>query len=397
MIEIIKENCTGCGKCIKACPFGAIKVVDKIADIQEGCTLCGACVQICTFAAIEIERKAIEERDLSGYKDVWVFAETLDNQKIRSVTFELLSKGKELATDLTQNLCAVLLGRDVKGLCKDLAAYGAQKVYLAENEYLEQYTTDAFASVLSGLISKYQPNIVLYPATHLGRDLAPRVAATLEVGLTADCTGLSIQDGLLLQTRPAFGGNIMADIICLYTRPQMATVRPNVMKKCEPDYNLKSDIIAEKIELDPKSIRTVIKEKIKTSTPGTPKIDEADIIVSGGRGLGSKEGFGILQNLADILGGVVGASRVAIDCGWKPKSVQVGQSGITVSPKLYFACGISGAIQHLVGMRGSDVIVAINKNSNAPIFEFAKYGIAGDFSKIIPAITEEIKRVKAMK
>ena len=396
MIEINLELCTGCSKCVKSCPFAVITIVDKKAQIGDGCTACGACVQVCPEEAITIERK-VRDVDLSKFSGVWVFAETVENQKLRNVTFELLTKGAELASELGQELNAVLLGHNVESLVKDLAAYGAAKVYIVDHELLEQYNTDAYSSVIVGLISKYNPNILLFPATHLGRDLAPRIAATLELGLTADCTGLSILEGLLLQTRPAFGGNIMADIVCPYTRPQMATVRPNVMPKGEPDSSKTAEVVKEEISLSDKALRTKIREIIKTDVAGTKKIDEADCVISGGRGMCTEENFNKLEDLAKELDGVVGASRMIIDLGWRPKSVQVGQSGITVSPKLYFACGISGAIQHTVGMRGSDTIVAINKDPNAPIFQFSKYGIVGNCEEIIPLLIEEIKAKKAEK
>lgn len=394
MIEVDLEVCSGCQKCVKACPFAVITMVDKKAQIGDGCTMCGACVQVCPEEAITIERK-VRDVDLSKYSGIWVFAETVENSKFRNVTYELLTKGNELANELGQELFAVLLGHNVESLTKDLAAYGAKKVILVEHELLEQYNTDAFSSVITGLITKYNPNILLFPATHLGRDLAPRVAATLELGLTADCTGLSIKDGLLLQTRPAFGGNIMADILCPYTRPQMATVRPNVMPKSEPVEGQTVEVIKENVTLDPKGLRTKIREIIKTEIEGTKKIDEADCVISGGRGMCTEESFNKLEDLAKELDGVVGASRVVIDLGWRPKSVQVGQSGITVSPKLYFACGISGAIQHTVGMRGADTIVAINKDPHAPIFQFSKYGLVGDCNEIVPLLIEEIKARKA--
>lgn len=394
MIEVDLEACSGCQKCLKACPFAVITIIDKKARIGDGCTMCGACVQVCPEEAITIERK-VRDVDLSKFSGVWVFAETWENTKFRKVTFELLTKGAELASGVGQELCAVLLGDHVEPLVKELAAYGASKVYLAEHELLGQYNTDAYSSVITGLISKYSPNMLLFPATHLGRDLAPRVAATLELGLTADCTGLTIQDGLLLQTRPAFGGNIMADIICPYTRPQMASVRPNVMPMCEPDASRTAVVIKETVSLDPKGLRTKIREMIKTDIESTKKIDEADCVISGGRGMCTEENFNVLDDLAKELDGVVGASRMIIDLGWRPKSVQVGQSGTTVSPDLYFACGISGAIQHTVGMRGSDIIVAINKDPNAPIFEFAKYGLVGDCNEIIPTLIEEIRHRKA--
>lgn len=393
MIKALPEKCTGCGLCVKVCPFGAIKIVDKKAQILDTCTLCGACVQICSFNAIEIIRRKELREDLSAYKEVWVFAE-LRNNSIRPVTFELLSKAKELAKNINQECCALLLGSNVKHLCKELGAYGADKIYLAEHELLQEYSTDAYATIVVGLISKYKPNIVIYPATKMGRDLAPRVAASLELGLTADCTGLSIKDGLLLQTRPAFGGNVMADIISPFTRPQMATVRPNVMPKCEPDYTKEPNIIPVNVNLNEKIIRTVAKEIISIEKAPGKSVDEADIIVSGGRGVGSKEGFRILEALAEALDGAVGASRTVVDLGWMPKSAQVGQSGTTVSPKVYIACGISGAIQHLVGMKGSKIIIAVNKDPEAPIFNIANYGIVGDLHEVVPALIHAVKSLK---
>ncbi|MFX1517996.1 MAG: FAD-binding protein [Promethearchaeota archaeon] len=388
MITVKEELCNHCGSCVKACPFGAIKIINQIAVIGEECTLCGACVQVCKACAIEIERKE-KDIDFSRYKDIWVFVELKDG-KVRNVTYELLGKARQLADELGEKVCAIILGKDVKGLWTDLSSYGADKILVVEDDNLEEYYTDLFTSVLVGLIMKHEPNIVIYPATKIGRDLAPRVAATLEVGLTADCTGLSIQDGRLLQTRPAFGGNIMADIISV-TRPQMATVRPNVMKKSIPDKNRTTEIIEIPVKVDIKGVRTIIKETISMQTSDAVPLDEAEIIVSGGRGVGSKENFKIIEGLAAVLNAAVGASRSAVDLGWKPKSFQVGQSGTTVSPKIYIACGISGKIQHLVGMSGSDVIIAINKDPEAPIFNVADYGIVGDLNKVIPAFTEALK------
>ncbi|MFX1282603.1 MAG: FAD-binding protein [Promethearchaeota archaeon] len=389
MIKVKEELCNHCGSCVKACPFGAIKIINQIAVIGDECTLCGACVQVCKACAIEIERKE-KEIDVSRYKDIWVFVEIKDN-KLRNVTYELLGKARQLADELGEKVCAILLGKDIKRFCKDISAYGADKIFVAEDDILEQYYTDPFASVLVGLITKYEPNIVIYPATKIGRDLAPRVAASLQVGLTADCTGLSIQDGRLLQTRPAFGGNIMADIISV-TRPQMATVRPNVMKKGSPYKDKHTEIIETPVKIDIKGIRTVIKEIISMKSSDAVPLDEADIIVSGGRGIGSKENFKIIEELAEVLNAAVGASRSAVDLGWKPKSFQVGQSGTTVSPKIYIACGISGKIQHLVGMSGSDIIIAINKDPEAPIFNVANYGIVGDLNKVVPLLTEALRK-----
>lgn len=393
MINVDKEKCTGCGLCEKVCPFGAIIIVDKIAEIGDECTLCGACVDKCNVGAITIQRKKIEKIDLSIYQDVWIVAEIKDD-RIRNVSYELLGKAKELARELNQKACVLLIGNDIKKFVQEFSKRGANKIYVAENAALKDYYTETYSSVITGIISRYNPNIVLYPATISGRDLAPRVAATLQLGLTADCTGLSIRDGLLLQTRPAFGGNIMADIICPSTRPQMATVRPNVMEPAsiqDEDNNAEMIEIPVKIELQ--SLKVKVKEEIKdTAAECGISVCEADTIVSGGRGVGSKENFKLIEDLASVLNAAVGASRAAVDLGWIPKSQQVGQSGNTVSPKIYIACGISGTIQHMVGMKSSDIIIAINKDPNAAIFNIANYGIVGDLCEVVPLLTEALKQ-----
>jgi electron transfer flavoprotein alpha subunit/NAD-dependent dihydropyrimidine dehydrogenase PreA subunit len=395
MIEVL-DTCTGCGICVSHCPFGAIRIVEKKAQINEACTLCGACVKSCPFGAIEIKRKMVTSTDVSSYRGVWVFVEKHGDQ-LRNVTLELLSEGRKLANKLSEPLAALLLGHNVTDFIEPLSAYGADKIYVAEHEVLERYNSDGYADVLTGIIAKSKPAVVLFGATINGRDLAPRIAARLRIGLTADCTGLEIdEEGRLVQTRPAFGGNIMASILSR-TRPQMATVRPNVMKMGEPDWTREAEIERIKVTIDPKAIRAKVVDIVKEVAERAVNIEEADIIVSGGRGLGSPENFKLMRELAEALGGAVGASRPIVDSGWLPHHQQVGQTGKTVSPKLYVAVGISGAIQHLIGMQTSDIIIAINKDPEAPIFKVATLDVVGDLFKIVPALIEELRKVKKAK
>jgi electron transfer flavoprotein alpha subunit len=395
MIKVLDEKCIGCELCVKACPFGAITMSAKKAVIDLAkCNLCGACVEKCKFDAIVIQKKE-EKRviDLSSYKDVWVFCEQKKG-KVQSVSFELLGKGRELADKLSVDLCAVLLGDSMEKECQELISRGADKVFLVDSPKLRAYQDDPYTKVLTGLVAKYKPEIVLCGATTIGRSLISRVAVTLRTGLTADCTGLDIdpEERLLLQTRPAFGGNIMATIISPNTRPQMATVRHKVMKEAEPDPRRKGQIIKEEFSeetYDSRSKLIDIVEEIEE----TINLAEADIIVSGGRGVGSKENFSIIKELALVLNGAVGASRSAVDADWIPYSHQVGQTGKTVCPKVYIACGISGPIQHLIGMKSSDIIVAINKDPEAPIFSVATYGIVDDLFKIVPLLTQHFKKI----
>jgi len=378
--------------CEQTCPFGAIKIVEKIAVIGDECTLCGACVQVCITGAITIQRKKVDNIDFLQFRDVWIIAE-IKNNKIRNVSFELLGKANELADELKQDPCVILIGNNIKKFTKEFSNRGAKKIYVAEHEFLNDYYTETYTSIIIGLISKYKPNIVLYPATISGRDLAPRIASILGLGLTADCTELSIRDGRLLQTRPAFGGNIMADIISPNTRPQMATVRTNVMEAAAIKENNGAEIIETQVKINLKGLKLKIKEIVsKAPDEDEIPIEEADFIVSGGRGLGCQENFKILEDLAKVLKGAVGASRASVDLGWIPKSHQVGQSGKTVSPKIYIACGISGTIQHLVGMKSSDIIIAINKDPEAQIFNIANYGIVGDLYEVVPLLTEAFKK-----
>lgn len=331
---------------------------------------------------------------MNEYKDIWVFAEQRE-QRLMNVSLEVLGEAKKLADKKGVKACAVLIGYDVEKLADELIKYGADVVYTIDNLLLKNYTTEGYAKVMADLANDLKPEAILYGATYIGRDLAPRIASRLHTGLTADCTGLDIdENGLLLQIRPAFGGNLIATIICPERRPQMATVRPGVMKKAIKDEKRKGRIVKIQPNIKDSDIRTLIFDIVKEAKSKV-NIEEADIIVSGGRGLGGAEGFRIIEQLADVLGGVVGASRAAVDAGWISSDYQVGQTGKTVRPKLYIACGISGAIQHIAGMGNAKTIVAINKNPDSPIFKVADYGIVGDLFKVIPILIEEIKRIKS--
>ncbi|MDR2523591.1 MAG: electron transfer flavoprotein subunit alpha/FixB family protein [Synergistaceae bacterium] len=335
--------------------------------------------------------------NIKEYKGVFVFAQQVDN-KLAGVSFELLGKGRDLAKDLGCDVTAVLLGSGVEPLCASLTEYGADRVILVDDPALATYMTEPYAHALSEVLKKYKPEIVLYGATAIGRDLAPRVSARVHTGLTADCTGLDIEPETqhLLMTRPAFGGNIMATIICAEFRPQMATVRPGVMQRREPDAS--APLKVERFEVkDLASRANVDILDIVKKVSGKMDIQDAKILVSGGRGMGGPENFTILEALAKVLGGTISSSRAAVDAGWVEKDRQVGQTGKTVRPKLYIACGISGAIQHLAGMEESDLIVAINKDPGAPIFEVADFGLVGDLFKIVPLFTEAVKKAIAKK
>jgi len=389
----VKETCTGCGVCVRACPFGAIEVMEGKARIGDACTLCTVCVRSCPYHAITIERPAVPVERFADYKGIWVVAEH-EGGSLKSVSFELLGEGGRLAKKLGEELAAVLVGSDVADLVKPLGAYGADKIYLVEHKLLEPYTTDAYADVLAAVIARYKPSIVLFGATINGRDLAPRVAARLRVGLTADCTGLEIDnERRLVQIRPAFGGNIMASIIS-HSRPQMATVRPRVMKMPEPDETRNPKVERVEIHLDPITVRTKVLEKVRELTKPSEKIEEAQVIVSCGRGIGKQEELKHIYELADVLSAAVGGSRPIVDCGWLPHQQQVGQSGKTVSPKLYLAVGISGTIQHRIGMQSSDTIIAINKDPEAPIFNIVDLGVVGDLLQIVPRLIEQLRSLR---
>ena len=394
-IQIVEHKCTGCGNCIPICPFGCLELGEKKVVIKEGCTICGACQDVCPFEAISIEREpARETADIEKYEGVLVFAEQ-HRGKLRDCSLELLGAGQKLASTLHQELAAALLGSEVEPLCPALFAHGADKVYLVQAQELALYRTEPYAGALSAVLTRYRPSIVLFGATTTGRDLAPRIAARLRTGLTADCTGLEVEEktGLLLQIRPAFGGNIMATIKCASHRPQMATVRPKVMKKPIPDFTRRGEIVRIDGEVDSKSLPSRVLQVIE-ATDQIVNLEEAEIVVAGGRGLEKADNFRLLEELAKALGGAVGASRAAVDAEWKPHPFQVGQTGKTVCPKLYIACGISGAVQHLVGMQTSEVIVAINKDPEAPIFKLADFGIVGDLFQVVPALIHAVRTLR---
>ena len=393
-VKVIPDTCTGCETCVTACPFGAIEMRDGKAFITDACTMCGACVEACPVQAIEKTAEAgAPVADLSAYRGVWVFAEQHKGE-IASVSLELLGEGRKLADKKGAKLSAVLAGSGVRDKARDLIAHGADIVYVADDPALKDFNDDAYAAVLAALARQHKPEIILAGATAVGRSFFPKVASTLYAGLTADCTMLDIDaaTGHLHQTRPAFGGNIMATIVTPNHRPQMATVRHKVMKPAPRDDGRKGEVV--EVPYTPAGpFRTRVLQTVEELSE-TVNICEADIIVAGGRGLGSQKNFQLVQELAKVLGGAVAATRGAVDEGWIPYSHQVGQTGKTVCPKLYIACGISGAIQHTAGMQSSETIVAINKDPDAPIFSVATYGIVGDVHEVLPVLIRKIKELR---
>jgi electron transfer flavoprotein alpha subunit/NAD-dependent dihydropyrimidine dehydrogenase PreA subunit len=387
------DLCSGCKRCLKACPYGAVEMKEGKAFILDRCTSCGACLAVCKEKALLTDAEPREIPDFSDRKGVWVFAEQRGGE-LHRVSLELLGKARELASFLKQEVSALLLGDNVSGLCDALIEHGADWVYLAENRNLKDYRTNAYTKVIADLVKEHKPNILLMGATHIGRDLAPRVSRRAKVGLTADCTELTIdpQEGVLLQTRPAFGGNVMATIANRYSRPQMATVRPGVMEVvAKPGH--KGEVITHSVSLEGEDIGTRILELVKEKKKKV-NLQEAKVVVAGGRGIGDAKGFAVLEDLAAILGGEVAGTRVAVEEGWIPPERQVGQTGQSVRPELYIACGISGAIQHRAGMMNSRYIIAINKDPRAPIFQVSDWGLVADLFEVVPEMIEQLKQAK---
>jgi electron transfer flavoprotein alpha subunit len=425
-VRLIEGKCIACGaRCESECPKDAITMNDKgepIIDLEK-CTRCRRCMKVCPAEAFELfytpeEQKILDELAaqkgaaapepepeevdprlalIKDYHGVWVFVEHTEGVPAE-VSWELLGVGAELARTRNTELCSVCMGDKVEHLCREAFAYGTGKVYLLDEPVFHYYRTESYYKAFCYLVQKYKPEIVLIGATGLGRDLAGAIATNLKTGLTADCTGLAIDDkGFLLQTRPAFGGNIMATILTEYTRPQMSTVRPHVMPLPDRDESRTGEIVRESVDMKEENIAAKVLEIIEDKNLETIDVAAADIIVSGGRGMCNTENYKILQELADELGGVVACSRAAVEAGWMPLERQVGQTGKTVRPKIYIAAGISGAIQHLVGMQDSDTIIAINRDKQAPIFEVATFGIVGDLFHVIPAITNYVRELRGKK
>jgi len=388
----VSEACTGCSVCVTACPFGAITITNNKAEINDACRVCGACEPICPVKAITL-KKSDTPQNFADWRGVLVYAEQHDG-KVHPVAYELLGKGKELATTLEEPIYAVVIGSGLTKAAEELIKRGANKVLVYDHPVLATYRDDPYSQILTEATRELKPSIFLIGATSIGRTLGPRVAAKLRTGLTADCTGLDIdqETRLLLQTRPAYGGNIMATIYTQNSRPQMATVRYKVMTEAQPDPSRNGEIVNKPV--DPARIQDRVKVLAFEAAKEQVNIVDADIVVSGGKGLGEPKGFELVKQLADALGGAVGASRPTVDEGWIGYRHQVGLSGRTVRPKLYLACGISGSVQHQAGMKTSDVIIAINKDKEAPICRISTLAAVGDLYEVVPRLITRIKEQK---
>ena len=392
-LEINHDRCDLCELCVQSCPFDALEIVDGELTVGDDCVLCGACIEHCPVKALAI----VEEREAKRHtpapcSGVWIVAEQ-GAEGVNPVAFELIAKGRELADRRGARLSAVLVGAGLDAAAQSLRSYPVDAFLLAEAPALAQRQSETHAAALAELIEKERPEIVLCGATSWGRSFFPRVAALVGTGLTADCTGLDIDQerGLLLQTRPAFGGNIMATIVCPNHRPQMATVRPGVLPRPQPGPERDVDMV--RFAPSPAALESAVKVlEVRVERACGASIAEASAIVAGGRGVGSAEGFKVIRELADALGAAVGASRAAVDAGWIPYAHQVGQTGRTVQPELYVACGISGAVQHLVGMKSAGTVIAVNKDPRAPIFQVADFALVGDLHVVVPRLTEAVRR-----
>ena len=388
-IQIIVDKCVGCGLCIKVCAYDAVSLVDKKAVLNERCTVCGACVSACKYDAILIERRPFKGQDVENYSGICLFAEHRGGA-LSSVVYEIIGAARELKASLDKKISAILLGSSVREMAEELVSYGVDEVWMMEDPSIGDFNEEIQADLVAKILLDKKPEIFLGGGTIIGRSLLPRVAAKILTGLTADCTELTIdgENRLLRQTRPAFGGNIMATILCNSHRPQMATVRHKVMKAAEPLQGHEGQI--QEVSYPILKPRVEVLEFVPEQTD-TVNLADADFIVSGGRGLKDPKNFALIEELAKAIGGAVGASRAAVDAGWIPYSHQVGQTGKTVNPTIYVACGISGAIQHLAGMKSSDIIIAINNDPSAPIFNVAHFGIVGSLFDVVPEMVNQIR------
>jgi len=394
-LRIDENKCVGCSLCIKSCPCDALNLKRKLAYVNDKCTLCGFCIDSCPFGAIEMRIENHKPTDISAYKDIWVYVE-YQHGRVLDVSFELINKARELADIKKVNVCVALIGNKVSSEAQKLIAYGADQVYLCENTKLEKYDDEDHTVIMTKLIQEHRPDMLLIGATGVGRSLAPRIAARVKTGLTADCTVLEIdlETGLLMQTRPAFGGNIMATIVCPNHRPQMASVRQGVLPVGQPNYERLGDIIHVDYQNEDKSRIKIIEEML---IPEVETVADTEIVIAVGRGIGEQKNMEYAEKLAKLLGGKVGVSRPLVDLGWSDYKSQIGQTGVSISPKLLIAFGISGAVQHLSGIKGAERIVAVNTDSEAPIFQVAHYKVVGDCVEIMKALINTIKSERTNK